>query len=384
MTIFGVDFDDLQLDSVLAFLAGAGSEPLRWEAKGGDIRPEHVTKNVGGFANAIEGGYLLLGFEKSAGVWMASGFKFPDDDPPAWVSRIVGSTLRPRPRLDVRDWPAKTGSAAVVRVDSIAEPPCVTNDGRVFERVSGETITVRDPTELRRLYDRGKTAAARAEAVAMRSQDVICLREEHGLPCALLLAVSVGPVGTADDISANLFRRPLGERLLEITARLPREPLFFDLGTGEGRKASLRVTQDAVITATSWPENSRQAWTIRAGWDGSVVVMLRVAPPREQQMLIADAVFKDAVRPMADAAFEVARLIGGYGRAHVVLGANARQISLFQEGGNEYDRQIPGPNSLLPIQRWAEDLALDDALLESMKRELLRACGLTVWEPEVD
>ena len=378
MTIFGVDWDDLGLDDVVSFLARAGGEPLTWEAKGGAIRREHVTENVGGFANAIDGGYLLLGFEKSADAWAASGFEFPGGDPPAWVSRIVGTTLRPRPRIDVRDWPAEAGRAAVVRVDPVAEPPCVTTDGRVFERVSGETITVRDPAELRRLYDRGASASARAEAIALRTQDVVGLRDEHGLPCALIVALSVGPVGTAADISGRLFARSLGDRLLEVANGLPHDPLSFGPGRGRRSDAHIDLKQDAVVAAT-WAEEPGQAWTIRASWDGSVVVVLRAVPPRTEQLLIADDFFNGAVRPMADAACEIAREIGGHGRAHVVLGANARKFSLFQDGAG-YDQPIPGPNTLLPIQRWADDVSVDDALLASVKRELLRACGISVWE----
>ena len=81
MTIFGIPWEELQLEHVLAFLNAAGREPLTWEAKGGEVRPEHVTKNVGGFANTVNGGYLLLGFESSGGAWTATGFKCPGDDP---------------------------------------------------------------------------------------------------------------------------------------------------------------------------------------------------------------------------------------------------------------------------------------------------------------
>jgi len=90
--------------------------------------------------------------------------------------------------------------------------------------------------------------------------------------------------------------------------------------------------------------------------------------------------FAQAIRPMAGAVVAAARALGGHGRAHVVLHANARQVSLHAPAGG-YGRQIPGPSTLLPIQRWAHDVSMDDQLLESMKRELLRACGIAAWEP---
>lgn len=120
MTIFGVDWDDLQLEHVEAFLASAGGEPLTWEAKGTELRAEQVTKHTCGFANAIEGGYLLLGFQRDGGAWKATGCAFPGGDPPVWVSNVVRNTLRPRPRVDVRGWPTK-GKKRAAAAKAIAE-----------------------------------------------------------------------------------------------------------------------------------------------------------------------------------------------------------------------------------------------------------------------
>ena len=160
MTIFGVPWKELELEDVQQFLTTAGREPLTWEAKGTELRSEQVTKYVGGFANAAEGGYLLLGFELVDGQWRATGCDFPGDDPPVWVSNIVRTTLRPRPRIDVLSWEIDGKRAVVVRVDPVAEPPCVTTGGQLYQRVSGETIPVGDLTDVRALYEPGRRSPA--------------------------------------------------------------------------------------------------------------------------------------------------------------------------------------------------------------------------------
>jgi hypothetical protein len=49
---------------------------------------------------------------------------------------------------------------------------------------------------------------------------------------------------------------------------------------------------------------------------------------------------------------------------------------------DQYVRGIPDPSRLRPIQRWADgEPWLNDDLLDGMKRELLRACGIPEWEP---
>jgi hypothetical protein len=74
VTIFGADWSELELEHVEAFLAEAGGEPLLWEAKGTELpRPDSVAKHACGFGNAVDGGYLLLGFERDGGTWNASG-----------------------------------------------------------------------------------------------------------------------------------------------------------------------------------------------------------------------------------------------------------------------------------------------------------------------
>jgi hypothetical protein len=113
VTIFGVSWQKLGLEHVERFLEGAGREALTWEAKGTELRADQVTKHVGGFANAADGGYLLLGFEPVDDEWRTSGLDFPGGDPPVWISNVVRTTLRPRPRIDVRDWDVSGRRAAV-------------------------------------------------------------------------------------------------------------------------------------------------------------------------------------------------------------------------------------------------------------------------------
>ena len=113
--------------------------------------------------------------------------------------------------------------------------------------------------------------------------------------------------------------------------------------------------------------------------------LLRVYVSAEQpgvQQFLADSIFEHAVRPMADVVEKTARYIGGHGRAHVVLRILASDVALIHGG---YTRKLPTLETVRPIQRWADgDPWLDDPLLDSMERELLRACGIPEWEPEHD
>jgi Putative DNA-binding domain len=203
VTIFGVPWDDLSLEHLESFLASAGGEGLTWEAKGVELpHPGSVAKHLCGFANAVDGGYLLLGAERASdGSWTISGVEFPGGDPPVWVTNIA-RTLSPMPRVDVRDWKGKSGQVAVVRIDPVAEPPCMTSGGQVFERVSGQTVPVVDPGELGRLYGRGEVAVERARKDATEAARLSLA--EHGSPFRFGLGLAA--VEYESGIESRLFR----------------------------------------------------------------------------------------------------------------------------------------------------------------------------------
>jgi predicted HTH transcriptional regulator len=61
MTLFGSPLHDLKLEDIQAFLDDADAEPLLWEAKATELRKGGVRKEVCGFANGHQTGYLILG-----------------------------------------------------------------------------------------------------------------------------------------------------------------------------------------------------------------------------------------------------------------------------------------------------------------------------------
>ena len=133
MTIFGPEWDELTLQDVQAYLDQAEDEPLLWEAKGTRIDKNEVRTQVCGFANSHEGGYLILGADKTDDGWKANGVAF-DGEPTTWLSDVIGDPergVRPRPDFDIRAWPADNGHVAVIRIRSTSTPPCIAN-GTVY------------------------------------------------------------------------------------------------------------------------------------------------------------------------------------------------------------------------------------------------------------
>jgi len=368
------------LDTVEAFLAQAGDEGLTWEAKGTE-RPHSgsVRKHISAFANTV-GGFYIVGASQDGdnGSWRLDPVDF-GDEPQTWLSRVIRSNLRPVPFFDVKAWPRDSGQIAVVNVDSVAEPPSMTVDGEVFTRVSGESYPVTDPVALQRLLERGAARAAEAEALALRAAAVPDAEGHYSnLSPRLRLRLSLAPTGRLDDIGGRLFTQGFFDALTEAAGRLPAAPLFpYPAANAFART----TTQDSIILRETTAEN-RQRWTLHARWDGSVAAYFDLLPkPDDNPSLMDVAIFANAVRPAAHLLLDLVRTLGGYGRVHFVLVVDADKFEVMSVNGNRGD--IPSPGTMLPIRAWIDDdpSSLDDAL-DRMRRELCRAAGAVVWEPE--
>ena len=166
----GKELHGLALDDVRELLDDAESEPLHWEAKGIAIKPGEVRRQICGFANSHDGGFLVLGTDVQDGAWVLDGVEFPTDDLPSWVSSVAEG-VQPYPDgLDTQ--PIRVDDRrriAVVWVPPTPTPPCNAH-GTVYERVSGRTVSVRDPLRLSQLFGRGGSAlSAFGQAVAKGS-----------------------------------------------------------------------------------------------------------------------------------------------------------------------------------------------------------------------
>jgi hypothetical protein len=382
VTIFGPDWDDVGIEDVEAFLADAGDEGLTWEAKGTE-RPHvgSIARHVSAFANSI-GGFYIIGAsrERRDGPWRIDPVDFRGDEPTTWLSNVIRNGVRPIPPYDVKAWTRNGGTVAVVRVDLVAEPPCMTRSGEVFTRVSGESPKVTDPTTLRRLFERGEARAFAAEDEAIRAATLPDTEGELVDGSFLRIRLAFAPTGLVDDVAGRLFTRTFYDVLADRLDRLPAAPLF----PYPGVYAFLVTARQDALVARETHEENRQRWSAVARWDGSVALYLDVIPESEDiARLTASEIFGAAVRPAAEAAEALVRALGGYGRAHVALRFYARSFSVVSGGG--LVGRIPGPATLLPIQAWTDtDGTLGVDQYARMRRELLRASGLVVWEPTED
>jgi hypothetical protein len=207
-SVFGKPWRDLDLGDIERFLQSAERESLLWEAKGGGAKPSpgSIQKQVCGFANSL-GGYLILGADEQESAWVLTGIDFAGSEPQRWIADCIGA-LRPRPACDVKLFPTDKGTVAVIQVEAVTVPPCMTPPGNVFERVAGATVPVKEPLVLLDLTTRGRELREKARQTAKsRALALLQTQDEHqGHEPVFSLALKA--VGPPPDIDSGPSDRP--------------------------------------------------------------------------------------------------------------------------------------------------------------------------------
>jgi hypothetical protein len=346
----------LTLEDVKQFLGAAEDEGLTWEAKAGDIKPATVQKAVAGFANSELGGVLVLGAAQDADGWRIAPFSIPGDEPGTWLSSVI-LRLKPVPRHRVEVRTDAAERLVLVEVETVAEPPCLTPDGRVYERVTGQTVPVVDSARIAQLFARGRAAVEHAEGAALdRAQEwrTIPIEVGRGRPVLTVVACAVG---RPEDMSAALFRRSYGDRLASLLDRHLHPP--SPAGTSMRALRQSSISQRHLAVSLIDPFDSATASWAAADWTGAVGAGVLDESPGGANQVDSNGTLTASLELVLTAL----RDLGEHGRAHVVL-------SLFTT------------KAVHVVRRWADVDAPINQLVDGIGRELRRADGDYAWEPE--
>jgi hypothetical protein len=363
-TPFGVPWERLELDDVRRFLGEGPDESLTWEAKGGDIRPEHVRRAVCAFANSELGGFLVLGVSREGPerAWRIGGW-IPRDEPALWIgnSLAFGGVLPP-PAVDIRVWRIDRGPeyVAVVAVDPASVPPAITSHGEVWQRVSGASKRIAEPADLRQLFERGRAAERRAEATALSGLKLVAGVDPAQRPTAY--AVSLATPVLPSDVSLRLFRASLADAFTEVLRSTLRGE-YLDARFNRHRLSVDRYGLSG--TSASTFGNGAEGFSLWITRDGGFAGS-RADPDLSGEGLAVVGGDPARLVPIWTALVRFAKEVGARDKSPAFVA-----IWLSDKKGNP-----------LTIRRWTVLAAPTDDDLGSISREARRAAGQTAWERE--
>ncbi len=360
--LFDVDWQDLDIEHVESFLAEAGDEGLTWEGKGErEPHRDSVRKAVCGFANAV-GGYLIIGAERSEGRWHVPGVSFRHDEPGTWLASLVAAQgVTPVPVFDVKVFDRADGRhAAVIAVEPLEAPPCITASGVVYQRVSGQTLPVTDQRVMSELLQKGMATRHNAEALAVKAAERLLTEPTTFEPSDSLFAAGLSAISGPADKAAVLFSKEFSDAFSSLVAEhLQLDPLVRHSVHGSIHQDCLRA----------WPASGelRPGMMAAAFWDGAASVVGSFTGSE----LSMTALVQD-VRRARQALSAIVGALGGYGEAHLAVLINGKHPAVAHAG-----RDTPRT----AIQRWTEVREATKDELGSITRELVRGFGREIWEP---
>jgi Putative DNA-binding domain len=395
--LFGVPWAELRLAAIESFLDEAGEEGVTWEAKGGGKdqarpRPASLRKAACGLANQI-GGYLIVGASREGGRWMLDGIETPAEEPKLWIGQILRG-LQPVPRFEVSEVFELDDRrvAFVVKVEPVAAPPCMTPDGRIFERVSGETLPVEDPVLLDRLLRRGEHARGRAEHFARRAAERAIALPDWPSQHSLSIAIGLASVGReTDDISSRLFTESTHDAIVKSIWELMDGIQPKELDIGQQQDAYTAIADSGAYnhydvdgeTIVGVIRNSR---FVQANWDGSVGAGAWFSDDPLQDAIHPEQLIANCWRQAAT----IGQLLGAYGPAylHVLIRvAKSGAVEVFGQVARIAGRPPPEGTlyAKLPTQtemgRLLNGAEPSEDIVNSLRRELQRAGGIRTDEP---
>lgn len=283
------------------------------------------------------------------------GWRVDAGEPIVWIDQIMRDGLSPAPQHVPRVLGNDpNGAILAVRVWPVPDPPCITIDGQVFERVPGRTVPVATSADLARLFDRGERARERAEKAAL--DGLVRARwkpPESAQPA--LYTVSLAATGLPDDVRASIYRESFVHSLREVLLEASPTPHRY--------VAPHSTFQDQAVVAWLFDFNQVEGAFLIVHENAAVTFGFTDPEHNDgQYLLTAGGHLKQAW----STCLRVATSIGCYGSAIVAVSSSGRRGELASRAWTEMGK------------------AIDQDHLDFMLRDLRRSQGDAAWEPEFE
>lgn len=131
-------------------------ESFYFEFKDDKVAPKKLMEEVSAFANTF-GGYIFLGISDGKQIEGCT----------TWNEQRIHTTLHdsisPTPSFDVKKFTFDGRIVYIIRIDEGAEPPYITSNGKIYERLSSGSFTIKDSVKLSQIYNKREQLLATME-----------------------------------------------------------------------------------------------------------------------------------------------------------------------------------------------------------------------------
>ena len=200
--INGKTWDELKASDVQALLDrkaeedSAFDESIFFEFKSDQETNSKLTKEICAFSNTF-GGYIFLGINDDHSI---GGCEHWNEQR---VHATVFDSITPTPQIDVKRFVIHDCTVYIIKVEEGSVPPYITNEGKIYCRLSSGSFPIKDATHLARLIEK------RRDTMHMISDKIILNPIEIGreTPTNLCAYIDVGFATTLTDSIDSQYDR---------------------------------------------------------------------------------------------------------------------------------------------------------------------------------
>ena len=141
MLINGENWNELTENSISSALKDI-EESLFFEFKEDGVSNKKIAEEIAAFANTY-GGYVFIGVSDDKSITGSDNWNEQK------ITNVIHDMISPSPSFDIKRFRMNDNKTVwVIRVDEGEEPPYITNNGLIYERLSSSTCVIKDSNRL--------------------------------------------------------------------------------------------------------------------------------------------------------------------------------------------------------------------------------------------
>ena len=149
ININGKEWDKVSAEDIRAIVDSYDKdESFFFEFKDDRVSTKKLSEEISAFSNTF-GGYIFVGVTDDKKIAGCSEWNEQR------IHTTIHDSLTPVPIFDIKKVTFETGHVVyIIRVEQGTEPPYITNQGKIYERISSGSFPVKDSVRLSQIYNR--------------------------------------------------------------------------------------------------------------------------------------------------------------------------------------------------------------------------------------
>lgn len=157
VNINGTEWDKLTTIDIQTLLSEQDfDESFYYELKDDKVTPRKIAEEISAFSNTF-GGYIFIGISDDKQILGCTEWNEQR------IHTSIHDSITPTPSFDVKKFSCEGKLIYVIKIEEGAEPPYITNSGKIYERLSSGSFTIKDSVKLSQIYSKREQLLAKME-----------------------------------------------------------------------------------------------------------------------------------------------------------------------------------------------------------------------------